>query len=188
MTRTHTIATIISGVLLVLLSGCHRRMAPTITAGVYNEKGNQTDYAVLPYGSVSLPGKWTHGRYRKESRQQYFYNSDSTTISVAFGPCDKLGFSTGGAQGYAFVKLYHNYDTKYQTEILGRKATIITEDSANKYMLWKVSGDGETQYLLSGAKDCSCGECAFQNFTLVSRKLSEDQQVKLLRDIYLDKK
>ena len=188
MIRKHGIATLLTCALLVVLASCHRRMAPTITAGEYNAARNQTDYIVLPYGSVSLPGKWTHGRYRKESRQQYFSNSDTTIISIAFGPCNKLGFSTGGVQGYEFVKLYYNYETKYQAEVLNQKIELITADSASKYMLWRVYSDNVSQYMLTGAKDCACGECAFQNFTLTSKKLTGDQQVKLLQDIYLEKK
>ena len=188
MTNTHKLATLFTVIVAFLFSGCHRRMAPTITAGSYNDKRNETDYVVLPYGSVSLPGKWTHGRYSKESRQQYFSNADSTVLSVAFGPCDKLGFPTNGAQGYDFVKLYYKWEGKYQEEILHRQMKLITADSVNKYMLWQLHGDGADQFLLTGARDCNCGECAFQNFTLNSRKLSDEQKIKFLQDIYLQKK
>ena len=175
--------------LLLVLSGCHRRMAPTITAGEYNEKTNRTDYVVLPYGGVSLPGKWIHGRYRKESRQQYFSNFDSSVVSIAFGPCDKLGFPTKGATGYSFVKLYNEWETKYQSELLKMQVKVIVADSADKYMIWQVSGDGGVnQFNLCGARDCSCGECAFQMFTIVSNKLTDEQKVKFLQDIYLEKK
>lgn len=186
--KKHTVITLTAFIFLCALCSCHRRMAPTITAGEYNEQRNQTDYVVMPYGSVSLPGKWTHGRYRKESRQQYFTNSDSTVVTIAFGPCDKLGFPTGGVQGYEFVKLYYQWESKYQVEILNQKIKVITADSANKYMIWEVYGENVNQFYLCGAKDCSCGECAFQNFSIQGRKLSDEQKAKFLQDIYLQKK
>jgi hypothetical protein len=169
------------------LMACHPRMVPTITAGEYNAQRNQTDYIVMPYGSVSLPGKWIHGRYRQESRQQYFSNSDSSIVSIAFGQCNKLGFSTGGAVGYDFVKLYYKWENKYQTEILNQHVKLIASDSANKYMVWQVYGDNMNQFFLAGAHDCACGECAFQNYSIVSSKLTDEQKAKFLQDIYLEK-
>lgn len=53
------------------LTNCVSQRTSTITGGNYNETKNETDYFVIPYGSVTLPGHWEKTSYNSISRQQF---------------------------------------------------------------------------------------------------------------------
>ena len=62
--------------ILILLTGCgsSKQATSTLVGGDYDAAKNVTEYFVIPYGSVSLPGKWEKGKYDQSSRQQFFLN------------------------------------------------------------------------------------------------------------------
>ncbi len=182
--------TVVTGlVVLVAVVGCQHRMAPTSTySGSYNASDNSTDYEVLPYGKVTMPGKWIAGMYNKTSRKQVFYRDDTTTLTVVIAPCASSPFSKDGMTGYEFVRNYYKVEAQYQTEFFEQTPKLLVEDKENRYMLWMVHSDGIDQYFLCGVKDCSCDECTYRSFNLKNRRLSEAQSKKLLQDIFLGEK
>ncbi len=98
----------LSIVILVLLASCATQRVSTIIGFDYDEKKNQTDYFVLPYGTVSIPGKWEKTNYYSISNQQFFKNADSIIIAVAFGPYDKYEFNADKSKkGIDFALAYY---------------------------------------------------------------------------------
>ena len=89
------------GLLLVsvLVSSCMslgNAAQSTIVGGEYKADKNITEYFVMPYGEVSLPGKWEKWQYVSNARQQFFKNADSVTIAISFGPANKYEFNKNG--------------------------------------------------------------------------------------------
>jgi len=58
--------------LFLTFYGCASQKVNVIEGYDYKEKDNQTSYFVLPYGSVSIPGKWNKDHYNSVSHQQFF--------------------------------------------------------------------------------------------------------------------
>ena len=72
--------------------GSAKQATSTIVGGDYDAKKNTTEYFVVPYGQVSIPGKWEKTSYNSAARQQFFRNDESVNIAVSFGPYDKYEF------------------------------------------------------------------------------------------------
>jgi ferredoxin len=171
---------------LYFLVGCMNKLAPhSPAAGTYNETANATIYTVAPYGKVTLPGRWIPGKYNKTSKQQYYYREDTTTLTVAIGPCKSQPFGKNGLEGFDFVKRYYEMEANYQKQLLDQQAEILISDSAARYILWMVHQDGIDQYYLCGVKDCTCNVCVYRSFNLKNRRMSRADATKFLKDLYL---
>ena len=158
----------------------------TITGGSYDKKKDRTSYFVIPYGSASLPGNWVQLSYNNTSRQQFFRNKDSVEISVAFGPANKFEFSKPGLKGFALAKTYYEWESKYQREARHGNTQLITQDSSNNYVLWKYSNGKVAVFYLFAGRECDCSGGAFEEISIRSKSaMTEDNQIKMLRDIYL---
>jgi len=79
--------------MLLILYGCASQSVSTIVGCDYDESKNQTTYFVLPFGSVSIHGKWEKTHYNNVSGQQFFTNGDSISIAIAFNRFDKYEFN-----------------------------------------------------------------------------------------------
>ena len=187
MKRNRVVAILVFCVALFVMAGCAQKMTSTLTSSNYDKKTNATSYTVLPYGSATLPGAWTKVRYVASARQQFFRNNDSVTVSLAFGPADKFEFSKEELTGFPFVKEYYEWESLYMEKSLGQKVSLVVTDSINKYLIARVYSDKVNEYQLFGARDCGCKSGAFQHYTITGGKLSNDEKVKFLQDIYLAK-
>jgi len=173
----------------ILLTNCATQRTSTIVGGDYNEPKNETDYFVVPYGSVTLPGKWEQTNYNTISRQQFFRNQDSVIIAIAFGRFDNLEFNMNGSQtGYNFVKAYYEWDSKYFVDSYGLKRQPLESDSTNNFMVYKIFGQIEggefDTYFLIGEKNGNVS-----NFSVsVTDKWTESEKIRFLKNLFLTKK
>lgn len=130
--------------LLLLFTNCASTRTSTIVGAEYNASKNVTDYFVLPYGSVSIPGEWIKTNYNSINRQQFFSNKDSITLAIAIGYYDKYEFNTDGRfKGFDFVNAYYEWDSKYFVESLGLQRQAIERDSLTGYITYRIFGQIE---------------------------------------------
>lgn len=176
-------------ILTILLTSCATQRTSTIEGVNYNESKNVTDYFVMPYGSVSLFGKWEKKNYNEISRQQFFKNQDSVIIAIAFERYDKYEFNTNGSQsGFNFVKAYYEWDSNYFVDSHGFKRQIIESDSSNHFMIYRIYGQKEkvefNTYFLIGEKNGNVS-----NFSISkTEKWSEIEKILFLKNIFLTEK
>lgn len=176
-------------ILTILLTSCATQRTSTIEGVNYNESKNVTDYFVLPYGSVTLLGKWEKKNYNEVSRQQFFKNQDSVIIAIAFERYDKYEFNTNGSQsGFNFIKAYYEWDSNYFVESHGFKRQIIESDSSNHFMIYRIYGQKEkaefNTYFLIGEKNGNVS-----NFSISkTEKWSEIEKILFLKNLFLTEK
>ena len=172
----------------VICTNCATQKASTITGGEYDENKNQTSYFVLPFGSAFIPGKWIKTKYNNVSNQQFFKNSDSITIAVAFNPVNKYEFNTDNSKkGFEFVKAFYEWDSQYfvNTNKLNREK--IEDDENQHYIVWRVFGENnETAYdtyFLFGEKNGYA-----RNFSIMkTNKWNREEKIKVLKEMYSEK-
>jgi len=169
------------------LQACFPKMRSTIISSHYDKTKNTTTYMVLPYGTAIMQGEWTTGKYFQPARQQWFRNKDSVSVSLSFGPANKFEFSQEGLNGFAFAMAFYEWEAKYESEHLRQKIKIIEADSLNKYVIAKVYSDSMNTIALFGGRACTCKDGAYQHFTISSKKISDDEMIKFLQSIYLNK-
>jgi hypothetical protein len=187
--RTNFIDAFILSIMIVFLTNCATQRTSTIVGGEYDNTKNQTDYFVLPHGSVSLPGKWDKTNYNTISKQQFFRNQDSIIVAIAFGRYNGYEFNMGGLQtGYNFVKAYYEWDSKYFVDTHGLKRQSIERDSSNKFMVYRIYGQIEKgvfdTYFLIGEKNGN-----ISNFSISDTdKWTENEKTIFLKNLFLTNK
>jgi hypothetical protein len=187
--KTILIKTLLLLTVLLLLTNCATQRTSTIVGGDYNKTENETDYFVLPYGSVTLPGKWDKTNYNTISRQQFFRNQDSVIIAIAFGRFNKYEFNMDGSKtGNNFVKAYYEWDSKYFVDSHGLKRQPLENDSTNNFMIYRIYGQIEKgefdTYFLIGEKNGNTS-----NFSISDTdKWTENEKVDFLKNLFLTKK
>ncbi len=174
-------------ILFFVLTGCATHGVSTIVGGDYDKEKNQTDHFVIPFGSVSIPGKWVKSSYNSSSKQQFFKNDDSVKISIAFGPCDKYEFNADKLKtGWDFVKAYYEWESNYFVNNHGLEREIIEEDSLNNFIIWRLTGnlnnDNVDIYMLFGEKDCRVNNYSVHE----SGQWTEKQKLSFLKKLYLN--
>lgn len=187
--KPNLIKSILLLTMTILLTNCATQRTSTLIGGDYNKTKNETDYFVLPYGSVTLPGKWDKTNYNTISRQQFFKNQDSVIIAIAFGRFDKYEFNmTSSQSGYNFVKAYYDWDSKYFVDSHGLKRQIIESDSTNHLMIYRIfgkieKGEFDTCFLI-GEKNGN-----ISNFSISDTdKWTESEKTIFLKNIFLTEK
>lgn len=171
---------------LILLYSCFPTATSTIVGGQYEEKTNTTEYFVLPYGSITLPGRWIKTKYNPNSRQQFFKNVDTVTAAIAFGPCNKYEFYKPELKNYQFVNALYEWESKFYADQLKLTSKILYTDSTSNFIIWRLWGGDSIDidtYFLHGYQNCSV-----HNYSVTSNKWTEDQKTKFLQDLYLRKK
>ena len=169
--------------ILFLLTGCgsSKQATSTIVGGDYDAAKNVTEYFVFPYGSVSLPGKWDKLKYDQSSRQQFFRNEESVTVAIAFGPSNKYEFNMDGSlKGHDFVKAFYKWESDY-FKSAGYECTILENDSANPYLLFKVVGDDVNSVLLFGETNAGVSNFSVQT----ADKWTEAEKIQFLKTLFL---
>ena len=187
--KNKLIKTLILLLMTIILTNCATQRTSTIVGGDYNETKNETDYFVLPYGSVTLPGKWEKTNYNSVSRQQYFTNKDSVTIAIAFNRYNSYEFNLKGTQtGYDFVKAYYDWDSQYFIDSYGLQREIIENDSLNNYMIYRIFGEIEkgdfNTYFLIGEKN---GNISLFSITDPD-KLTVNEKTDFIKKLFLTEK
>lgn len=187
--KTYQIKNLLLLIILAFVVSCATQRTSTLVGGEYNDTKNETDYFVLPYGSVTLPGKWEKTDYNTISRQQFFRNQDSVIIAIAFGRFNKYEFNTEGSKtGFDFVKAYYEWDSKYFVNSHRLKRQQIESDSINNFMIYRIYGQIEKDdfdtYFLIGEKNGNTS-----NFSISDTdKWTENEKIDFLKNLFLTKK
>lgn len=179
-------STLVVLVWIMHVTSCSPKMISTIEGANYDRKMDVTKYIVVPYGAVTMPGKWEKGKYVPISRQQYF-KKDSVELSVAFGAVESFEFFKRGLREFAFVKAYYEWESTYQAKNLKQNIQFITADSVNNYIMWRTYSDKADIITLSAFRNCNCDAGAFQNFTINAVNGEQDAKVRFLKDLYFGK-
>ncbi|MGV4600769.1 hypothetical protein [Ornithobacterium rhinotracheale] len=128
-------------VILLFLASCSCPKSATYTiVGVhYVEKKNITEYMVLPYGTVFIPGKWEKAEYLNHSRQQYFNNENGNRISIALGPNNKFEFNQDGSKkGFDLLKAYFEWEKEYFANTVKVDVKLIEENPNDNYLIFQI--------------------------------------------------
>jgi hypothetical protein len=172
--------------MIIILTGCASQRMSTIEGYDYDDTKNQTDYFVLPFGSVSIPGKWEKTNYNNVSGQQFFTNKDSIRIAVAFNRFDKYEFNSDGSKnGYEFVKAFYDWDSKFFVDSYGLQRRVLENDSINNFILYQIHGltNGAKfdTYFLIGEKNGNVNSLSI----MTTDKWTEDKKTEFLKKIYI---
>ena len=174
--------------LFTLFSGCASNSYNMIVGDDYNEDKNQTEYFVVPFGSVTIPGKWEKADYNTVSNQQFFKKDNGDSIAIAFGPCDKYEFNRNNSyKGWDFIKAYYEWDSLYFVNTHGLNREVIEENRSDNYIIWRVYGEkngGEFNvYMLFGENNCRVSSYSVQTST----KWPKEKKVSFLKELYLQR-
>lgn len=165
------------------LTGCISQKGITMVVSCeYNAEENTTDYMVVPFGKVSIPGKWERGRYLSNSHQQFFKNQDSTSIAISMALTDSYEFNHSGTlKGYDFAKAFYDWESEY-LEKQKMMCGIEESDKENGYIIYKVTAeDDHERYFLYGERR----GVAHNYLVSIPGKWDRDQTVKFLRDMFV---
>jgi len=171
-------------IMIIVLNACSTQRTSTIVGCDYNKSKNITDYFVIPYGYVSLPGKWEKLNYNSVSRQQFFKNQDSIIVAVSFGRYNKYEFNMDGSLiGYDFIEAFYEWDSKYFVDSFGLKRNVIESDTANNFMIYRIydqieKGKLDTYFLIKEKNG------NIFNFSISKTdKWSENRKVNFLKEL-----
>jgi hypothetical protein len=158
----------------------------TIVGCDYDESKNQTDYFIVPYGSVSIPGKWEKSNYNNVSGQQFFINKDSIRIAIAFNRFDKYEFNADGSKkGFEFVKAFYDWDSQFFVDSYGLQRRVLETDSINNFILYQIhgltNGANFDTYFLVGEKNGNVNNLSI----MTTDKWTEDKKVEFLKGLYI---
>ena len=181
--KTYAIALAMKGfyvlAIMVLLAGCVSQKTSSIVGGDYDAAKDATDYFVMPYGQVSLPGKWEKWRYNEEARQQFFVNKDSVIVAVSFAQYDKYEFNKDGElKVNDFVKAFYEWDSKY-FESNGFSRQILETDLTKQSIIYRIYGEKVNTYFLIKEKNGYVSNYSI-NYT---DKWSESEKIQFLKSL-----
>jgi len=160
----------------------------TIVGTDYDAEKDCTNHFVLPYGSVSMPGKWNKDGGNLISGQQFFKNKDSIGVAIAFNPSSNYEFNKNGAlTGFKFAKAFYEWDSKYFVDH-GLNRILIEQDSINNFIVYRIYGNTSQRkfdtYFLIGEKNKNAS-----NFSITyTDKWTEQKKVDFLKTLFLVKK
>lgn len=178
---------IISVFLLAIMTSC---MAPkavsTIESNTYDGKTNQTTFNKFPFGSLSIPGKWTKISYNQVSRQHNFKNADSVLTAVAINQTSSYPFCKPNMTSNEVVKEFYEWDSKYLADNLNGKRTIIKQDSVNHFIVWQITADNE-KYKVDNHYLFGCENGIIFTVFVATDKWTNEQKVEHLQTVYKNK-
>jgi hypothetical protein len=171
---------------IVLLTSCASQKTNTLVGYDYDKTKDKTDYFVFPYGSVSISGEWNRTSYNQTARQQFFQNSDSIIISVAFGPCNKYEFNADNSKkGFDFVTAFYEWDSEYFVNNYRLNQEKIESNEKNNYIIWRAFGENNNAdwdtYFLFGEKNGFANSFAIMK----TDNWTKEEKVNFLKEMYL---
>lgn len=178
---------IISVFLLAIMTSC---MAPkavsTIESNTYDTKTNQTTFNKFPFGSLSIPGKWTKISYNQISRQHNFKNADSVLTAVAINQTSSYPFYKPNMTSNEAVKEFYEWDSKYLADNINGNRTIIKQDTVNHYIVWQITADNE-KYKVDNHYLFGCENGIIFTVFIGTDKWTNEQKVEYLQTVYKNK-
>jgi hypothetical protein len=169
-------------VFLHLSIGCAPRQVNTLVSTDYNAAKNHTVHTVFPFGTATLPGKWSKKQYNNVSRQQFFTNSDSVEVAVAFTRFDEYEFnSKGQLKGFEFLRAFYEWDSNYFVEKIGVQRAVLEENIAQNLIIYRIFSPKKQQnidtYFLIREKNGN-----FSNFSIsITDKWTQSQKIAFLK-------
>jgi hypothetical protein len=157
-----------------------------IESSSYDDKRNQTTYNKIPFGSLSIAGKWTKGAYNQVSRQQNFKNADSVIIAVAINRATSYPFYKANESSNEIVKEHYEWDSKYLADNIKGKRTIIKQDTVNHFIIWQITSDSE-KYKVDNHYLFGCENGIIFTVFISTEKWRDEQKIEYLQDIYKNK-
>lgn len=153
-----------------------------IIADSYDEIKNQTTLTLLPYGTIVFPDKWTKTDYDQASKQHFFTNNDSTTVSVTKNPKNKYPFFKPNQPDSEFVTEFVKWDGEYW-KMQGLTVTTVDNQAEKGYILWQAKSEEKNvnTIFLFGSKNGLC-----YNFSGTSTKWTETKIKDFLVQLYND--
>lgn len=151
----------------------------------YTNSDTSTVYNALPWGKVTISGKWEMGKFNKASKQQFLYSADTATLIVTIAGTRSSSFGGKDDTGFTFITKYYDLESKFNAGYNEQTLTQLVSDKQTGYILWKVREDGIDQYNLCGVLPAKC-EPAFVTLKLKKRKITEAKATELLKAVYLN--
>ncbi len=173
--------------LLAIVTSC---MAPkaisTIESNIYDDKINQTTFSKLPFGSLSIPGKWTKFSYNQVSGQHNFKNLDSVMTAVAINRASSYSFYKPKMTSNDVVMAFYEWDSKYLADNIGGNRTIIKQDTVNHFIIWQITADNEKYKINNHYLFGSENGIIFTVF-VTTKKWTDEKKVEHLETVYKNK-
>ena len=166
----------------VAIVGCASHRISVIEGCEYNAEKNATEYIVLPFGQVALPGKWEKLRYSDVSGQQFFIGQDATEIAVAFNREEYYEFNKDGKfRGLDFLNAFYEWESGY-FKTKGYESQLIELNTSHQYIIYRIYGEKVNSYFLIGVN----GNGNVSNFLVDhAEKWTEDEKIRFLKNIFL---
>ena len=160
-----------------------QKATSTIVSDKYDPKKDVTEFMKFPFGSVSLPGKWTRTTYNAVSGQYNFTNTDSVSVAVALNRAAQYPFYKKEMTADQFVQAMYEWDSDYLTQKINGKDTVITRDTVNHFITWRITnGEGINNHNLFGYENGVV-------FTVMvaTEKWPDEKKVKFAETVYLNR-
>jgi hypothetical protein len=168
---------------LSVFLACATNKKSAVTNANYDETKNQTDYIVPSFGSVSLPSKWEKRHYNNVSQEQFFLNSDSIEVSVAFNRFDRYQFNLNGEfKGWDFVQAYCEWERGNQYNMA---SALLVQDMVRNFIIYKIFDTSDKPKIdscfLVGEKD---GNVIVLSISTTD-KWTDKEKIKFLKAVYV---
>lgn len=165
-------------IIALILVGCGTtKQTSTLHGDSYDETADKTTYILVPYGNVEIPGKWKRTTYNQVSRQQFFTDSDSSTIAIAKNPKERYPFYLETKSDYELVTDFFKWDSEYW-EKQGYKVIKIEENETENFIIWQIAGDKVNNIFLFGLKNN-----LITNY-MVSSKWTDKEKIEFVTNLY----
>ena len=180
------INTIIIFTLTFMTSCMASKAVSTIESNTYDDKTNQTTFNKFPFGSISIPGKWTKVSYNQVSGQHNFRNADSVLTAIAINQASSYPFYKAKTISNDIVKEFYEWDSKYLADNLKGNRTIIKQDTVNHFIVWQIMADNERYKIDNHYLFGSENGIIFTVF-ISTKKWANEQKVEFLQTVYKSK-
>jgi len=157
----------------------------TIESSNYDEKENQTTFIKFPFGSMSIPGKWTKVSYNQISFQHNFKNEDSVFTALAINQASSYPFYKPNMTSNELIKEFYEWDSKYLADLIKGNRTIIIQDTINHFILWQITADNE--YQLDNHYLFGCENGIIFTILISTKKWTNEQKLNYLQTVYKNK-
>ena len=175
---------------LLLLSIVTSCMLPkaisTIESNNYDDKLNQTTFTKFPFGSISIPDKWTKVSYNEFSRQHKFKNSDSVFTAVAINQASSYSFYKPNMTSNEVVKEFYEWDSKYLSDNINGSRIVIKQDTVNHFIVWQILADNE-KYKIDNHFLFGSENGIIFSISITTKKWTNEQKIEHLLAVYKNK-
>lgn len=163
-----------------------QKVVSAIESNNYDNKTNQTTFYKIPFGNISIPGKWTKTSYNQVSRQHNFRNADSVLTAVAINQATSYPFYKPNMTSNNIVKEFYEWDSKYLADNVNGNRTIIKQDTVNHFILWQITADND-KYKIDNHYLFGCENGIIFTVFVATNKWTNEQKIEHLQTVYKTK-